>query len=209
MVSDGPTLHALPDITHQAQDAATASLAGLGLALNVAAQQYDEDIPAGAVLSWSVGGTPSPVGQQVPTGTAVDVVVSQGPQPRTIPDLVNHAFDEVNTALTAQRLVVQQLPPAFNDTIAAGNVISFNPPPGTAVPRDSVVQVVVSQGPETVPLPDLKGQTVDQAKAAIESLGLTLGGTSGPADQPVLATSPPAGTPVKRGTAIYLLLGAS
>jgi beta-lactam-binding protein with PASTA domain len=50
---------------------------------------------------------------------------------------------------------------------------------------------------------------VDQAKAAIESLGLTLGGTSGPADQPVLATSPPAGTPVKRGTAIYLLLGAS
>ena len=75
------------------------------------------------------------------------------------------------------------------------------------MPRGSAVQVVVSKGPETVPLPDLKGQTVDQAKAALESLGLALGGTSGPADQPVLATSPPAGTPVKRGTAIYLLLG--
>ena len=62
-------------------------------------------------------------------------------------------------------------------------------------------------GPETVPLPDLKGQTADQAKATVESLGLVLGGASGPAASPVLATSPPAGTPVKRGTAIFLLLG--
>ena len=48
---------------------------------------------------------------------------------------------------------------------------------------------------------------LDQAKATLESLGLALGGTSGPPEAPVLATSPPAGTPVKRGTAIYLLLG--
>jgi serine/threonine-protein kinase len=208
MVSDGPTLHALPDITHQPQDAATAALASSGLALHVAGQQYDENIPAGAVLAWSVGGTPNPVGQQVPTGTPVDVVVSQGPAPRVIPDLVNHPFDEANAALTGQQLVVQQLPPQFNDAIAAGNVISLNPAPGTAVPRGSAVQVTVSQGPETVPLPDLKGQSVAQATAALQGLGMTVGGTSGPGDQPVLASSPPAGTPVKRGTAVYLLLGA-
>jgi serine/threonine-protein kinase len=209
MVSDGPTLHALPDITHQSQDAASAALVGSGLALHVAGQQYDENLPAGAVLAWSVGGTPSPVGQQVPTGTPVDAVVSQGPAPRVIPDLVNHPFDQANAALTGQRLVVQQLPPQYNDAIAAGNVIAINPPPGTAVPRDSAVQVVVSQGPETVALPDLKGQTVDQASAALQGLGLSLGGTSGPANQPILASSPPAGTPVKRGTAVYLLLGGS
>ena len=58
-----------------------------------------------------------------------------------------------------------------------------------------------------MPLPDLKGQTVDQAKATLESLGLVLGGTSGPVDAPVLATSPPAGTPVKRGTADLPPLG--
>jgi serine/threonine-protein kinase len=208
MVSDGPTLHALPDITHQPQDAATASLAGAGLGLHVAGQQYDENIPAGAILAWSVGGTPNPAGQQVPTGTAVDVVVSQGPAPRVIPDLVNHPFDEANATLSGQQLVVQQLPPQFNDAIAAGNVISLNPAPGTAVPRGSAVQVTVSQGPETVPLPDLKGQSVAQATAALQGLGMTVGGTSGPGDQPVLASSPPAGTPVKRGTAVYLLLGA-
>ena len=47
----------------------------------------------------------------------------------------------------------------------------------------------------------------DQAKATVESLGLVLGGASGPPASPVLATSPPAGTPVKRATAIFLLLG--
>jgi serine/threonine-protein kinase len=154
-----------------------------------------------------VGGTPNPVGQEVPTGTGVDVIISQGPAPRIVPDLVNHSFDEANAALTGERLQVQQLEPQFNDTVAAGNVVALNPGAGTEVARDSVVQVTVSKGPETVPLPDLKGQTVDQAKATLESLGLALGGTSGPPEAPVLATSPPAATPVKRGTAIYLLLG--
>src|SRR5215207_8219820 len=171
MVSDGPVLHALPDISRQAQDAAQATLATMGLTLNVVGQRYDEDLPANGVLEWSVGGTPAPVGQPVPTGTGVDIVLSQGPAPRIIPDFVNHPFDEVNAALTAARLQVQQLEPQFNDTVAAGNVIALNPGAGTEVGRDSVVQVVVSKGPETVPLPDLKGQTVDQAKAAIESLG--------------------------------------
>jgi eukaryotic-like serine/threonine-protein kinase len=206
-VSDGPVLHALPDISQQPQATAQATLAGMGLGLNLAGQQYDENLPAGSILAWSVGGTPNPVGQQVPTGTGIDVVVSQGPAPRTIPDLVNHSFDEASAALTGAQLQVQQVEPAFNDTIAAGNVIALNPPPGTQVPRGTVVQVAVSKGPETVPLPDLKGQSTAQAKATLESLGLALGGTSGPADAPVLATSPPAGTPVKRGTAIYLLLG--
>ncbi len=207
LVSDGPVLHALPDISQQPQATAEASLAAMGLPLNVAAQQYDENVPANSILAWSVGGTPNPVGQPVPTGTAVDVVISQGPAPRIIPDLVNHSFDEANAALTGARLQVQQLEPQFNDTIAAGNVVALNPGAGTEVGRDSVVQVTVSKGPETVPLPDLKGQTVDQAKATLESLGLALGGTSGPPESPVLATSPPAATPVKRGTAIYLLLG--
>ena len=46
-VSDGPVLHALPDISQQPQATAQATLAGLGLGLNVAGQQYDENLPAG------------------------------------------------------------------------------------------------------------------------------------------------------------------
>jgi serine/threonine-protein kinase len=208
-VSDGPVLHALPDITNQAEDAVTATLAASGLTLNVTGQQYDENVPAGAVLSWSVGNPPvaNPVGQQVPTGTAVDAVVSGGPAPRTIPDFVNHPFDEANASLTGAQLVVQQLDPKYNDSIPAGNIVSLNPPSGTQVPRGSTVQIVVSKGPDTVPVPDLKGQTLDQAKASLQAIGLTVGGVAGPLDKTVTASSPPAGTPAPLGTAVSVLLG--
>ncbi len=208
-VSDGPVLHALPDITNQPQEAAKATLAASGLVFKVTGQQFDENAPAGVVLGWQVGKPPvaHPVGQQVPTGTEVDAVVSGGPAPRTIPNLVNHSFDEVNAALTGQQLVVQQLDPQYDDSIAAGNVISLNPPAGTQVPRGSTVQVTVSKGPNTVPVPDLKGQTLDQAKASLEAGGLALGGVAGPVDKVVQASSPPAGTPAPRGTAVSVLLG--
>jgi serine/threonine-protein kinase len=208
-VSDGPVLHALPDITNQPQDAVTSTLAAAGLKLNVTGQQFDETVPAGAVLSWSVGNPPvqNPVGQQVPTGTAVDAVVSGGPAPRTIPDFVNHPFDEANASLTGAQLVVQQLDPQFNDSIPAGNIISLNPPSGTQVPRGSTVQIVVSKGPDTVPVPSVVGQTLDQAKATLQSVGLTVGGVAGPLDKPVVATSPPANTPAPLGPAVSLLLG--
>jgi len=208
-VSDGPVLHALPDITNQPQDAVTATLAAAGLTLNVASQQFDENVPAGAVLSWSVGNppVPNPVGQEVPTGTAVDAVVSGGPAPRTIPDLVNHSFDEANATLSGAQLAVQQLESQYNDSIPSGNVISLNPPSGTQVPRGSTVQIVVSKGPDTVPVPSLVGQTLDQAKASLAAVGLTVGGVAGPLDKVVAASSPPPGTPAPLGTAVSLLFG--
>ena len=208
-VSDGPVLHALPDITNQPQDAVTSALAAAGLKLNVTGQKFDETVPAGAVLSWSVGNPPvdHPVGQQVPTGTAVDAVVSGGPAPRTVPDFVNHPFDEANASLTGAQLVVQQLDPQYNNSIPAGNIISLNPPSGTQVPRGSTVQIVVSKGPDTVAVPSVVGQTLDQAKATLQSVGLTVGGVAGAIDKPVVASSPPAGTPAPLGTAVSLLLG--
>jgi serine/threonine-protein kinase len=133
--------------------------------------------------------------------------VSGGPAPRTIPDLVNHPFDQANAALAGAQLVVQQLDSQYNDSIPNGNVISLNPAPGTQVPRGSTVQVVVSKGPDTVAVPDLVGQTLDQAKATLASVGLAVGGVAGPIDKVVAASSPPAGIPAPLGTAVSLLFG--
>jgi beta-lactam-binding protein with PASTA domain len=133
--------------------------------------------------------------------------VSGGPAPRTIPDFVNHPFDEANASLTGAQLVVQQIEPQYNNSIPAGNIISLNPPSGTQVPRGSTVQVVVSKGPDTVAVPDLKGQSLDQAKTTLQSVGLALGGVAGPIDKAVTASSPRGGTPAPLGTAVSILLG--
>lgn len=49
---------------------------------------------------------------------------------------------------------------------------------GQAVRPGSVVAIWVSDGPEMLPVPDLRGKTIGQAKRALEEAGFALGGTT-------------------------------
>ena len=49
---------------------------------------------------------------------------------------------------------------------------------GQAVRPGSVIAIWVSDGPEMVPVPDLRGKTIGQAKRALEEAGFLLGGTT-------------------------------
>jgi beta-lactam-binding protein with PASTA domain/tRNA A-37 threonylcarbamoyl transferase component Bud32 len=208
-VSAGPVLHALPDITGKPQAAAAAMIKQRKLKWAVAAEQYDEKAPKGTVLTWSVGTPPvvKPVGRQVPTGTPVNAVVSNGPAPRAVPGVVGFFLGDVMRALSKEQLKVKRLADKFSARVPAGSVISMDPGPGAKVPRGSTVTVVVSKGPEFFPTPDVRGQNLAQAKATLAKLGLVLDGVAGPTNKKVTASSPPAGSPVKRGTRVALLFG--
>jgi hypothetical protein len=49
---------------------------------------------------------------------------------------------------------------------------------GQAVRPGSVIAIWVSNGPEMLPVPDLRGKTIGQAKRSLEDAGFTLGGTT-------------------------------
>jgi serine/threonine-protein kinase len=53
-------------------------------------------------------------------------------------------------------------------------VIGFDPPAGTDLKRDQVVNVVVSLGHEPVAVPDVTGQSPEQAVANLEALGFVV-----------------------------------
>ena len=76
--------------------------------------------------------------------------------------------------------------------------------------RGDTVQVVVSSGTEQVPVPNLIGQTRQEATDTLRSKGLELGQvTSEPSDRPageVIATNPSAGVPVGVGSQVDLVL---
>ena len=57
----------------------------------------------------------------------------------------------------------------YDNGVAAGAVIGFDPPAGTELKRDQVVTVVVSKGHEPVAVPDVTGQTPEQAQANLEA----------------------------------------
>ena len=59
-------------------------------------------------------------------------------------------------------------------TVAAGLVIGFDPPAGTELRRDELVTVVVSPGRAPVSVPDVTGQSPEQAAGQPRALGFTV-----------------------------------
>jgi serine/threonine-protein kinase len=66
------------------------------------------------------------------------------------------------------------------------------------------VTVNVSKGPELIPVPDVRGMSVQDATNKLTAAGFVADGVTGPLNKPVTNTSPPPGTPVKRGSHVGL-----
>ena len=115
---------------------------------------YNETAPVGQVI-----GERSVAGPRVYYGDVVDIVVSKGPRPRTIPaDLTGGVVNwaQAETALGDLGLSAVQ-DPQYSTSIPAGYVVTTKPSPGTTVPGHSSVTVVVSLGPPYVRVPPLFG----------------------------------------------------
>lgn len=180
VVSTGPAPRVLEELTGLTVAEATAKLEAQGLVVALAEPVYDESIAVDSVVSWSVPDSPSSVaGGTVTKGTTVQLVPSAGPSPRTVPDLTGMTLDVATQALTDLSLVVAQAPDEFSSTIPAGGVVRQDPAPGTSVPRDSTVTVVISKGPDLVTIPDLTGMDYPTARAALEGAGFTIGNVQG------------------------------
>ena len=212
VVSTGPAPRPLPELVNLSLADATTALTSIGLVIETSDPVFDESFPADAVIRWSVPDQPTlAAGATVVSGTTVRVVVSAGPAPRTIPDVVNMDPTAARAALEAQNLVVSQVPDEFSDTVPFGAVMRVDPPAGTMVPRGAQVSFVVSKGPDVVAIPPLANLTLDQVQAALATAGLALGTVTGdPAgvliDSQYQGTSLVADQLLPRGAAIDITL---
>jgi serine/threonine-protein kinase len=141
-------------------------------------------------------------------------VVSKGPERfRVDPALVGKPWPDVEPALQADLPQIQfTTSEAFDDAVPAGAVVGFDPAAGTELKRDQVVTVVVSKGHQPVAVPDVTGQSAEQATANLESLGFKVkkgdDGRSAAVDAgEVMAISPgPADGPVGFGSTVTISL---
>ena len=165
---------------------------------------FDETVPKDTVLG--LGELAGAEEGKLAKGTNVPVNVSGGPAPRTVPkDLGDGSYEQAAAAITAAGLQPTRSD-VFNDTAPVGKVVGTTPDGGAEVARDSEVQILVSKGPDVVKVPTVKGLTLQQAIAALEGAGLTVGDVFGPAKGQPFTTSPDAGTSVKRGTKVDIYL---
>jgi beta-lactam-binding protein with PASTA domain/serine/threonine protein kinase len=202
-VSKGPPPVPLPDLSNRPLPEVTEQLASIGLAVGEVRREYDEDAPRDVVLSVAPG---TPV--EVPKGSAVSLVVSDGPEPRSIPDNLGGATRDAAVAALSALGLSPQVSTEPSETVEQGRVIRVNPGGGTAVERGSGVSVVVSSGPPMATVPaSILGQSVTDATQTLRSLGLEVSRVDGSPANPVRATSPTPGTTVRRGTTVVLGTG--
>ncbi|MDP9250606.1 MAG: PASTA domain-containing protein, partial [Chloroflexota bacterium] len=162
-----------------------------------------------AVLAVILLGTIGFLGAQVLGGLGPNATPTPSVATFALPDYV----DQTASAAKADALsrgLVPHVTNAPSDTVAVGHVISTDPAAGTPMHAGDPVGMVVSSGTEQVKVPDLIGQTRDEANATLTANGLNLGRvTSRPSDQTagdVISTFPTAGTPVGKGSQVDLVL---
>ena len=181
VVSTGPPPVPLPELNALDVATATTALTDAGLVLGAQTPEFSEDVPTGLVIRWVVALQPNLVaGQEVIKGTAVDIVVSQGPAPRVVPDLRGMTIDAATVALNDLQLIVNRADDEFSLDVPVGGVSTQSPAAGESLPKGSSVTVAISKGPDLVSMPNLATLTnLDAVKAAITNAGLTVGNVTG------------------------------
>ena len=145
---------------------------------------------------------------QATEGSTVTITVSTGPGEASVPDVQGLPRAEAEDKLQAAgfKPKVEEVTSA---DVKKGVVIDTSPPQGSLIERGSSVTVRVSTGPEQVEVPDVVGETEENARSAIEAAGLRVGKVTDEetADEDpgtVLEQSPAKGKTVAKDSAVKL-----
>ena len=199
-VSKGIDMKDVPNVVGKGQDEASRTLADAGLALGAVTDAYSEDIPPGQVISQSVA-----AGTSLAHDSTVDVVLSKGREPRTVPTLTGKGASAAKSSIEALGLVASPTE-AYSDTVPEGQVISQQTREGSTVYRGDSVSYTVSKGPEMVTVPDVVGLQRQEAHDKLEGAGFTvqedliLGGFF----NTVRSSDPAGGSKVKKGSTVTI-----
>jgi len=134
-----------------------------GLQVQVAGSEYSETAPEGQVLASS----PEEGDRILDEGT-VDLVVSLGKERYAVPELADLTLQEAQEALTEANLSYDEPTLEYTGKVAEGLVIRASPAPGTRVRPDAVVHLTVSRGRVPIVIPEVVGESEQQAIAALE-----------------------------------------
>ncbi len=150
-------------------DTALEKLNDLGLAIYEESRQSSDQYLEGCVIHQSVN-----AGDQIAKGTTIYVITSSGKGDVGVPDVTGYT-DTAAIAMLADAGFGYTREYAYSSDVPEGSVISQTPEAGSNANAGDAITIVVSQGVETVNVPDLKGKTESEAKKALEALGLTIG----------------------------------
>ncbi len=129
-----------------------------------------------------------------------------------VPDVVGQPVAEAQLHLAAQKLTKVTVVRRANDQFAQGLVVRQDPSAGTKVGQDENILLTVSDGAGSVKVPDVVGETFEDAATTLQAKGLNAvrvdeASDSVPLGQ-VISTNPPADATVKRNSDVQVFVSA-
>jgi eukaryotic-like serine/threonine-protein kinase len=192
----GPVLITVPPVTGQPVAQADQALTAAGLTPAQPTYQPSATIPQGVVIATN------PVAYtHWPKTKPVGLVVSAGPP---LPNLVGQPISTAQAEASTDGFSLNQIT-VTNSSQPADTVIKQSPAPDTPITSGEVVSVWVSQGPPQVTVPDVTGQNLNDAEAALTAAGFNVSVSQlGPGNR-VITYSPQGQQP--QGSTITLTVG--
>lgn len=192
----------VPSVVNLDAQAATELLEAAGLQPR-AEEVFDDRVAAGLAIRQDPA-----AGASVQRLTPVLVTISRGPSLAPLPNVVGLAAEDARASLDRRGFQVIEVA-AFSEDVPAGTVLGQEPLAGAVVDRRSVVVLQISRGVEIVPMPLVVGRAEDDARRAIELVGLAVGETSYVEDDAapngvVVAQIPASGQGAPRGSDVQL-----
>ena len=130
-----------------------------------------------------------------------------------VPDLARLPYERAERLADRDGLHLSRAGERFDTEVPRGGILSQEPLAGTRVRNGARVSVTLSLGQESSDVPVLTGQTRRSAQLLLERAGLAFGGVTRVASETVaedmvLASDPPAGTLLPRGSVVTLLVSS-
>jgi serine/threonine-protein kinase len=206
VVSGGPASAALIDVKGLTASQAQSSLRKAGFKPTTKPQ------PSTTVKSGVVIGTEPPAGTELQVGSSVTILVSSGPAPVRVPDVVGQSLAAGEAMLTNAELVVGTVTQQVSSTQTAGTILAQSPAGGTSEHAGAQVDVTVAQAPREVSVPNVVGAAAAAAANALKHAGFaprTVTRASAEQSQAgvVLEQAPSAGSKAVKGATVTITVG--
>ena len=145
---------------------AKSTLEDLGLNLDIAQEEFSEDIPYGKIIT----SDPAGGGRVSPNGT-VGVIISKGQERYSVPTVQGLKLEVAEQLLKENKLVLGEVKEEFSNEFPQGFIMRSTPAAGERIKRNSQVTLFVSKGIEQIALSDYKGKSGEQALNELTEAG--------------------------------------
>lgn len=128
-----------------------------------------DDVYSDEIAKGHIAEVQPATGTEVNTGSTVEVRMSKGKRPVTVPGVKGQERDRAKKTLEKAGLQVAEETEEFNKDIPSGQAIRTDPKEGAEVESGSEVTLVLSNAIE---VPDVQGLSIDDARKALREAGL-------------------------------------